>query len=130
MRQEILDYVGTISLGTFRVSQELPFDSNGQALFAKNPKRIYVASDEIQQDTVIATLDGNTLENETTTVRVYFTSDAKNPPSNYDSLVASIKLARNVTSLTGLHRRTCNVIKNIQEDLMVTEFELQFTKLI
>ena len=47
MRTEIIDYLGTLNLGTYKVASELPFDDNGQPLYIKNVKRIYVDTDEI-----------------------------------------------------------------------------------
>ena len=130
MRQDIITYLSAQNLGTFKVALELPFTSNGESLYIKNPKRIYVDTDVVTQDTVIATLDGQTFENETTTVRAYFATDAKNLPSNYDSLVSLVQAGRNVSTITGVHTRICNVNKTYEQDLLVTEFEFEFTKLI
>lgn len=129
MRQEIIDYIGTLNLGTYKVSNELPFDDNGVPLYIKNVRRIYVDTDEIVDDTIIYTLDGTSIINETTTVRVYFATDAKNLTSNYESVVNSIKGARLATTITGVHRRNCTITKSYTQDLLLTEFEFEFTKL-
>jgi hypothetical protein len=130
MRTEIIDYLGTLNLGTYKVAGELPFDDNGQPLYIKNVKRIYVDTDEITDETVISTLDGVNIINETTTVRVYFATDAKNLTSNYDAVVNSIKGARSVSTITGVHVRNCNIAKSYTQDLLLTQFDFEFTKLI
>ena len=130
MRTEIIDYLGTLNLGTYKVASELPFDDNGQPLYIKNVKRIYVDTDEITDETVISTLDGVNIINETTTVRVYFATDAKNLTSNYDAMVNSIKGARTVSTITGVHVRNCSITKSYTQDLLLTQFDFEFTKLI
>lgn len=129
MRQDIINYLSAQNLGTYRVSTELPFDDNGTPLYLKNVKRIYVDSDDTSQDAIIATLDGVNIERETTTIRVYFASDAKNLPSNYDTVVNAVKLSRDVTTISGVSSRTSSVTKTYEQDLLVSEFEIQFTKL-
>ena len=42
MRQEIIDYLGTLNLGSFTLSQEMPWISSDQPLYQKNLKKIYV----------------------------------------------------------------------------------------
>ena len=129
MRTEIYNYIKTLALGSFKLSDELPFDASGQALYLKNKKSIYVDNAQTAHDTLIYTLDALDINAETTTVRVYVTTDAKQLPNNYSSLVSNIKAARKITTIQGVNRREVDVSTSYVEDAMVTEFEFRFTKL-
>ena len=129
MRTEIYNYIKGLALGTFKLSDERPFDAGAVALYLKNMKSIYVDQEQTVHETVVATLDGLTINAETTSVRVYFSTDAKQLPSNYNSLVSSIKSGRNVSTIQGVNRREVDVATTFEEDKLVTEFEFRFTKL-
>lgn len=129
MRTEIYNYIKGLSLGSFKLSDERPFDAGAVALYLKNMKSIYVDQEQTVHETVVATLDGLTINAETTSVRVYFSTDAKQLPSNYSSLVSSIKNGRNVSTIQGVNRREVDVATTFEEDKLVTEFEFRFTKL-
>lgn len=129
MRTEIIDYINTLSLGSFTLSQEVPWEDAGTALYIKNPKRIYVDVVEYSNEPLFQTLQGQNINSETGVVRVYFACDAKQLPSNYDSLVSDIKLAKDITTIQGVNRRECSVNTSIEADLLVTELDLRFTKL-
>jgi len=129
MRTAIYDHIKDLQLGSFRLSDERPFNASGQALYLKNMKTIYVDQAQTVHDNLISTLDGVVINAETTTVRVYMSTDAKQMPSNYQSLVANIKTARNSTDITGVNRREVDVSTTYEEDKMVTEFEFRFTTL-
>ena len=130
MRTEIYDYIDGLSKGTFTLSAQLPWTQDGVALHLKNFKTIYVDMDDVTHDTILSTMDGLTFENETTTVRVYFTTDAKQLPTNYETLVAAIRNARDLTAITGVTQRQADVSRTFESDAMVTEIEFRFTKLI
>lgn len=129
MRQELLDYFGTQNLGSFILSQELPYDSSGTALYVKNPKRIYVDRSQITTDPIILTLNGVNISNEIASVRVYFSSDAKQLPPSYDDALTSLRAGKDASNIQGYQRRECLVSTSYQEDLLVTELEFRFTKL-
>lgn len=129
MRTDIYNYIKTLSLGTFKLSDELPFDASGNPLYVKNMKTIYVDNQQITHDNLVATLDGLIIVAETTTVRAYFSTDAKQLPSNYSSLVSNIRNGRSVATITGVNRREVDVTTRYEEDKMITEFEFRFTKL-
>lgn len=130
MRQQILDYINSLSLGSYSVSNELPWSSSGTPLYLNNVKKIYVDRTQSTNDPLFGTLDGLTFNSETTSVKVYFASDAKLLPANYDTVVSTIKLGKDITTVTGFNRRECDVITSFENDLLVTEFEFRFTKLI
>lgn len=129
MRQAIYDYIKDLSLGTFSLTAELPWDSTGTPLYLKNPKRIYVNVDQIVEEPVYSGLNGLTINNEVTTVRVYFACDAKQLPSNYETVVSGIRGAKNTTDITGVNRRECDVVTTFEADILVTEFEFRFTNI-
>jgi len=128
MRQEVIDYCQSISLGSFTVSSEIPFDDSGVPLYLKNAKRIYVDLPQYATDRLVSALDGLTVSNELATVRVVFSADAKSLPANYETLVSDLRLARDIT-LDGVYRREVDVKTDFEQDMLVTELELRFTKL-
>lgn len=130
MRTELYDYIDGISKGTFSLTNELPWSSSGQPLYMNNYKRIYVDRDQYTTEAVIAMMNGLTIDNEITTVRVYFTTDAKQLPSNYEALVALIRDGKDIASANDYFKRECDVTTSFDADAMVTEFEFRFTKII
>lgn len=129
MRQAIYDYIDDLSLGTFALTNELPWDSAGTPLYLKNPKRIYVNVDQITEEPLYSGLNGLTINSEITTVTVYFTCDAKQLPTNYETLVSAIRGAKNTTDITGVNRRECDVTTSFETDFIVTEIEFRFTNI-
>lgn len=130
MRTQILDAISDLSLGTFRVSTELPYDADGAPLYMKNFKTIYVDMPQINQDPVFDILKGDGWVNEDTTVSAYFVTDAKQLPTNYFTLVESIKECRLTTAITGVIQRTCAVTTNYDTTALVTTFVFSFRKFL
>lgn len=130
MRQQLIDYIGSQNLGGFILSQELPFSSSGTALYIKNAKRIYVDRTQFSNEPLIVTFDGVQVDSEIASVRVYFASDAKQIPPNYDSAVTSLRAAKDVATITGVTRRECIISTTFEEDLLITELEFRFTTII
>ena len=121
MRTAILDYLqglGSATLGTFSVTTELPWDQNGNALYLSNLKRIYVDVDQITQDP-----NQNSLS-------LAGVIDAKQLPSNYESLVDTIIQARLTADITGVIERLCQVTTDFDADKLITTFEFSFKKTI
>jgi hypothetical protein len=129
MRQEVIDYINTLALGGFLLSQELPWESDGTTLYVKNLKKIYVDVPEYQNEPIIQTLNGININNETTVIRIYFACDAKQIPSNYETLISDLKAAKDITSIEGIQRRQCDVNTEMESDVLVTILEIRFTKL-
>lgn len=128
MRTETIDFINTLSLGGFYLTEELPWDSDGNPLYLKNPKKIYVDTTTYTTDPIIQTLDSLTINNETTSIRIYFACDAKQLPSNYDNLVNDLRAVKNI-DIGGVQNRTVTVSTDYQSDLLVTRLEVRFTKL-
>ena len=129
MRQELVDYIGGLNLGQFILSQELPFSSSGTPLYVKNPKRIYVDRTQFTTEPIVQTLNGLNISNEIASVRVYFSTDAKQLPPSYDDAIVDLKAAINEIDTSGYQRRECLISTSFEEDLLVTELEFRFTKL-
>lgn len=129
MRTEVIDYVQGLNLGTFTVSTELPYTESGQALYVKNPKRIYVDEEQIVSEPLIQALDGVNIVNEESTVTIYFSVDSKLVPANYDSVVTALKGAKNITTIDGVFRRELDVSTGYDGDLLITELAIRFNKI-
>lgn len=132
IRQAIIDGISALSLGTFAVSSELPWDAAGQALYFKNFKVFYVSEPDREQSTLFNTLDGNpggSLATLVSTVSVYVVVDAKQQPSNYDSLMDAVEDVKNTSAITGVRSREVDRITTFEADSMLTEFTFRFTEL-
>ena len=129
MRTEIYNYIKALKYTGFTVSDELPWDSSGQVLYVKNPKKIYVDNDQKSLDTVLQTLDGINIREETTTVTVYLSTDAKQQPSNLNQLITAMSAGKDSVSTDGRMSRECDVSTEYQGDLQITQLDFRFTKL-
>ena len=129
MRTEILDYINTLSLGGFLLSQEIPFEENGDPLYLKNLKKIYVGITEYSTEPLITTLSSENINSETTTIRIFFAADAKSLPTNYDTLVEDLRAAKDIDTIDGIYRREVSVETTFEADALVTQLELRFTNI-
>lgn len=128
MRQEILDYINTLALGGYLLTEESPWADNGVPLYQKNLKKIYVDNTESITETLISTLDGLTINNEQLITSIYFANDAKTIPANYDDLVTDLKGAKNI-SFGGVRTRESEVTVTYENDVMLTEIEIRLGRL-
>lgn len=129
MRQEIIDYLSGINLGSFTLSQEMPWISSDQPLYLKNLKKIYVDRTQYSTEILIPTLNGHDVSADTTTVRLFFATDAKQVSPDYDDVVNDLRAAKDADTITGVNRRDCLVSTSFEGDLLVTELEYRFTKI-
>ena len=129
MREDILDHISGLNLGGFVLSQELPWEESGTALYLKNLKKIYVDITEYQDEPLIQTLNGGNVNNEISIVRIYFSCDAKQLPANYDDVITDLKTAKDIVTTDGFINRQCNVTTEIANDVLSTTMEYRFTKL-
>lgn len=130
MRTEILDYLQGLNLGQFTVSQEIPWTDNGQPLYLKNLRKVYVTNTDVEIAPIVQALNGLNIQQEISTVRVYFANDVKVQPPNYSDVVSEIKSAKDITDILGVNRRECDITTSIESDNQVTEFEFRFYKII
>jgi len=129
MRQEVLDYINSLALGGYLLTEESPWRDNTIPLYIKNLKKIYVDNIEYLSEPLIATLGTLSINQQTQSTRIYFANDAKTVPSNYDTLVQDLILAKNIDLADGTNRREADVRVSYENDVMVTEIEIRFTKL-
>jgi hypothetical protein len=129
MRQEVLDYITGLALGGFLLSQEVPWSDNTIPLYIKNLKKIYVDNVEYLSEPLIATLGTLSINQQTRTIRIYFANDAKTVPSNYDTLVEDLITVKDIDLADGTNRREADVRVSYENDVMVTEIEIRFTKI-
>jgi len=130
MRTTVLDYLNSQSFTNFSASSELPWTSSGQPLYLKNLKKLYVDRPQTVQEPLIETFDDQGIVNETTTVAVYVSTDAKSIPTDYDTMVSTVKDARLEDATSGWRQRATTVATSFEGDVLVTEFNFNFTKLI
>lgn len=126
MRQEVLAYINGLALGTFTVTSDLPYDASGNALYLSNVKKIYVDEEQITSEPLVQGMDGTHINNQTTSVSIYFTADAKQLPANYDTVVSGLRGAKDITSVSGVNRREIEEISDFQGDLIVKTLEIRF----
>lgn len=129
MREQVLEYIKGLDLGKYSLSSEAPYDENDTPVYIKNPKRVYVSFPQTVSDPFIQTLGSVSIANETTTIQVFLSSDAKLVPTNYDSVVEQIKRAKDLTTIPGINRREVQVDVDYVNDLIVTTVELRYIKL-
>lgn len=129
MRESVLQQIKTLSPQGFNVSVELPYDESGTALYLKNPKTIYVDNLQVEQEPLISTLGGMSIVNEVNIVRIYFTTDAKNPAANYSPTVNTLRNLKDSIELPGAQIREALVSTDYAGDLAVTELEYRLTRL-
>lgn len=126
MRSTLLSYLTTaLSTSTaVKCASELPWDQNGQPLYLKNLKKLYLDQEYIEEDYLIETLDGQDIYQDDLTVRAYFAVDAKNPPSTLNAAVSTILAAKANTGVVN-HGTQCDYTVDKQEDVMIYTFEFR-----
>jgi hypothetical protein len=115
------------SYTAFKVSSELPFDSNGIPLYAKNMKTVYVDDAEESKVQLYRTLDQGEVYQTETTVNAFLCVDAKNQPSDIDTVIANILGARD--AITGTQSNESSVTSEIEDDVITYTFEYNITKI-
>jgi len=129
MRTEIVEYVQGLNLGSFIVTNELPWDENGVPLYLKNPKKVYVTRETVDSEDIVQALDGFTLNRETTSVSLIFSSDAKTTNPGYEDAITELKTAKDITTISGIQSRTVAISTEFEGDLQVTTIDITFTSL-
>lgn len=129
MRDQVLAYLDGLDLGTFAMSQELPFDNAGTTLYLKNPKRVYVDLDQNTTEVFIGVMGNNSIDMDVVSVIVYFANDAKNLPADYSDTVNAVVGAKSLYAANGFFKRDYLTSTKYENDLMVTIIELRFYKL-
>ena len=130
MRTQVFDYISGLDLGGFYLSNELPWSESGTPLYTKNLKRIYVDVTNYGVEPLINTLSGINIQNQVISVRVYLASDAKTVPPNYDDLITDLLKVNLIAGIDGANRREVDIETSIDNDVLTTELEYRFYKLL
>lgn len=128
MRDLILTYLNDNVVTGFGVSDNLPYNQNGEPLYLQNLKSLYVNQPTVEQEPLFDTLDAQALVSETTQASCYVVTDAKTLPSNYDDLVTTVKGVRTAALSLGYTAKEVDVQTSIIDDTLVTQFDMEFTK--
>lgn len=120
----ITDLQTTLASTNVSVSTELPFVQSGDVrLDIKNKKTLYIDQDNVNKEVLYNTLDADVYQT-VTTVKGYLTVDAKNQPSDIDSVTNSIREAR--LGITGPYSKECETSTEITTDYITYEFDFEF----
>lgn len=130
MRSSIITYLDNNKPSGFSVSQNLPFEQNGSALYLQNLKTLYVDQPLTEQEPLYDTLDDSPIVSETTIVNIYVVTDAKVLPTDYDSMVTVTKASKDISTITGYTSKRVNVTTSyVSGDQLLTQFEVRYTKI-
>lgn len=125
IRSTLLANLSTsLSSSSVSTSSELPFAAGGIALYEKNMKKLYLDYDQNNRVELFSTLDYNDVFQQEVTVNGYLTVDAKNQPSDIDTIVNTIVNSR--LSVANCHLRECGVTNEYAEDRNTYTFEFRF----
>lgn len=130
LRSAILTYLGGQSWGTYRVSQELPWDNNGRPLYWTNLKTIYVDTPNVHQVPIVDTFDSQGFIEQTTSVRVYFVNDAKLLPANFDTVGQQVLQARTAAGTETYTRRLVQAVNSYVGSHILSTFEFSFQNIL
>tara|TARA_R100001460_G_scaffold38649_1_gene73168 strand:+ start:5833 stop:6228 length:396 start_codon:yes stop_codon:yes gene_type:complete len=127
VRSDLITQITTnlASHSNISINNELPFVQGGNPLYVNNMNTVYVDEQQIEKETLYATLDSGNIESTTTTINAYLSTDAKEQFSDIDTVVANLLLAGDVIS------NTVDVSKSydtaIADDVITYTFEYNFT---
>lgn len=129
MRTELLTYLTAQLTGSIKTSQELPFQEGTNPLYIRNPRRVYLDEPYTEQETLLPTLGSLQLNQRTTVVRWYLTTDAKNRNTDLDSALTTLGGAKDITTITGVFTRLFDYTVSIDNDRVVYEGQYRFANL-
>ena len=127
VRSDLITQITTNLSGhsNISISQELPFDSGGIPLYEKNLNVMYVDEQDLVVEQLYRTLDQGDVNQTTTTVNAYLSTDAKNQFSDINTVISNLLIAGDVIS------NTVNVSKSyeteIADDVITYTFEYSYT---
>ena len=129
MRTELKAAITTAisTLTQFAVASELPWQQNGTPLYLKNMKKVYVDLERMEETTLIPTLNGGEVFQNDSICEVYVAVDAKNQPSQLDSLITKILGAKNSTGIVNFGFESDYTLDK-QEDVLIYTFEFRLNQ--
>tara|TARA_R110000824_G_scaffold148309_4_gene318017 strand:- start:557 stop:964 length:408 start_codon:yes stop_codon:yes gene_type:complete len=126
MRSDLVTKLKALSsstIGTFTITDELPWTSDNTPLYIKNLKRIYIDRTQSDLDPILDTLDGQGIATEISTTTIYYACDAKQLPSNYDTLTSAIKDIRLDFGDNNWTQRRVTATSEYESDRLVQSLE-------
>lgn len=127
MRNELLTYLTTVLTGDIKVSQELPWSSGDEPLYFKNMKRLYLNKENTSIETVFRVLlPYNDVNRNTFTINAYLALDAKNQPSNLDTVINTIVSAQDINTIVNVTERECVYETSFEGDVLLYTFTYRF----
>jgi len=114
----------TLANTNVSTSSELPFTSAGVALYDKNMKKLYLDVDKNARTELFSTLDNNDVWQQEIIVNGYLTVDAKNQPTDIETVVDRVVNSR--LSVANCYLRECSVTNEYAEDRNTYTFEFRF----
>ena len=129
MRAELLSAItaAVSTLTQFAVSTELPWSQGDLPLYRKNMKKVYVDRDDREQTLLYPVFVGQDVYDYLLTTRVYVAVDAKNTPSQLDTLITKIISAKDTTTLV-TSATECDYSIDKNEDVLIYTFEFRFAE--
>ena len=126
VRSDLINQITTNLSGqsNISISEELPFDSGGTPLYEKNPNVVYVDEEQLNVEQLYRTLDQGNVNQTTTTVNAYLSTDAKNQFNDINTVVANLLIARNV--VTNVLDKNSDYETEITDDVITYTFEYNF----
>jgi len=113
-----------LATGNISVSTELPYTAGSDALNIKNMKTLYLDQDNETITQNQQFLDNGSVDQKETTINAYVSVDAKNPPADLDTRIASIQNAK--SSVANVFLRECETTTEIESDILTYTFEYRF----
>lgn len=113
------------SYTNFGVSSELPFDSGGNPLYEKNKRTVYLDEQADSKVQLYRTLDQGDVYQTVSIVPAYLVTDAKNQPSDINSVITAILDAKD--AITGTQTNEATYETEIEDDYITYTFEYTFT---
>jgi len=113
------------SFTDFSVSSELPFESGGNPLYEKNKRTVYLDKQADSKVQLYRTLDQGDVYQTVSIVPAYLVTDAKNQPSDINSVITAILDAKD--AITGTQTNEATYETEIEDDYITYTFEYTFT---
>lgn len=125
-RDTLLTRIATVlnSYSQFGHSSELPFVAGNTPLHVKNMKTVYVDEQQVEVTDLIMTLDKRDIQQTVTTIRAYVAVDAKNKPSQTDSVLSAVEAAK--SAIAPVVNADTTQSTEIQDDIIIYSIEYRF----
>lgn len=130
-RDQLVDLIQDTDIGVYSVSQELPYTVDNQPLYVKNSRKIYIDLPSITISNAIPTLDNLSVKQEIVRISIYFSNDAKVLPS-YNDVITNLQNLKDNTGVRsmGYTGRTANMTTRYQDNLLITQIDYEFSRLL